>query len=81
MPITLEIPQYPDPSGPIAPTAPELPSNPVVEPSSPEPVGPVIDDPAPSDVPQPDDSPQIASSSWSPAWLSWPSGVVSGNPA
>ncbi len=53
----LEIPQYPnDPSGPAP--GPELPSDPVTEPSSPEPVGPIIDDPAPADVPAPAETPE-----------------------
>ncbi len=62
MPITLEVPQYPnDPSGPVAPTpGPELPPEPVIEPPAPEPVGPIIDDPAPADIPPPDDSPEPA---------------------
>lgn len=60
MPITLEVPQYPnDPSGPIMPTpGPEIPADPVTEPPPPAPVGPDIDDPAPSEVPPPDDAPE-----------------------
>lgn len=62
MPLTLEVPQYPnDPSGPVAPApGPEIPSDPVVEPGTPEPSGPIIDDPAPADVPPPDDAPADA---------------------
>lgn len=54
MTLTLEVPTSPaDPSGPIAPTPLELPPEPVIDPGGPEPVGPVIDDPAPMDVPDP----------------------------